>query len=255
MDITTQSEYYDQYWTSHKSDLNHHEICRLSEIFSAFGQIGLELGEQKDLSICDLGCGRGWLSDYLSRLGNVTAVDFSQEAVNVASSRFPNVKFVCANVLDYFPPEKFDLVLSSEVIEHIEDQLRYAEVISSILKPGGLLLMTCPNGLQKAAWKTDNASEQPIEKWLTPTALSNLLRSSLDIIRHETFYLYFSYAGIRRLFNAPKFRRLLSRIGMLRLVEVLRCQAGAGLYQLVVARKPRLTHEALKQSVKASQHT
>ncbi|MDO8450875.1 MAG: class I SAM-dependent methyltransferase [Rhodoferax sp.] len=237
MDITSQSQYYDQYWASHKNDLNHHEICRLAEIFSALGLIKLELGEQQHLSICDLGCGRGWLSDYLSRFGSVTAVDFSQEAVHSATSRYPNIEFICANVLNYSPSKKFDLVLSSEVIEHIDDQTRYAEVISSILKPGGLLLMTCPNGLQKSAWKEVNDSEQVIEKWLTPSTLKGLLKPNLDIIRQETFYLYFSYRGFRRLFNAPKFKRLMSTIGMLRLVEVLRCQAGAGLYQLVVARK------------------
>lgn len=237
MDIFSQSEYYDQYWTSHKSELNHHELCRLSEIFSALSLIKLEIGERQNLTICDLGCGRGWLSDYLSRFGNVTAVDFSQEAVNSASLRYPSIKFVCANVLEYSPAEKFDLVLSSEVIEHIDNQSRYADVISSILKPGGFLLMTCPNGAQKTAWKTENESEQPMEKWITCSALNKLLIPNLEIIRHDTFYLYFSYLGLRRLFNAPKFQRLLSSIGMLRVFEVLRCQAGAGLYQLVVARR------------------
>jgi SAM-dependent methyltransferase len=44
------------------------------------------------------------------------------------------------------PDECFDLVVSVEVIEHVEEDNRFVEEISRVLKPGGTFLLTTPNG-------------------------------------------------------------------------------------------------------------
>jgi ubiquinone biosynthesis O-methyltransferase len=75
-------------------------------------------------SILDVGCGGGLLSEALARLGgNVTGIDASEEAVQVACSRLGLMPL--AGKLDYrvalpeqLSGEQFDFVVSSEVIEH-----------------------------------------------------------------------------------------------------------------------------------------
>lgn len=237
MDITLQAGYYDEYWAKHTAHLNHHEIVRLSRVIAGLAEIWLQTDRETELRICDLGCGRGWLSAYLSNFGQVTAVDFSQEAIERAGCQYPKVAFECANVLAYSTENKFDVVVSSEVIEHIEEQARYLRVISQILRPGGFLLLTCPNECQWKAWASANQTAQLVEKWLSPQRLREMICDDFQVIQQETFYLYFSYAGLRRVANAPKVRRVLKSLGILSTVEALRCQLGAGLYQYVLAKK------------------
>ena len=44
-----------------------------------------------------------------------------------------------------FPPDSFDLILSHEVIEHVVDDRRCIAEIVRTLKPGGRLVLFCPN--------------------------------------------------------------------------------------------------------------
>lgn len=44
------------------------------------------------------------------------------------------------------PSEHYDLVVSVEVLEHVEDDERFVSEVSRVLKPGGRFLMTTPNG-------------------------------------------------------------------------------------------------------------
>jgi len=237
MDVATQARYYDDYWSAHRRALNHHEIVRVSELIRSYAEVASALPSDKHPRICDLGCGRGWLTDIMSRFGEAVGVDFSAEAVARAASDFPNATFVCANVLEFVSETKFDVVVSSEVIEHIDDQQRYVRTMADILVPGGFVLITCPNALQQRAWNKVNPTRQPIENWLTPAGLRNLLRPAFDITYQSTFYLYFTLDGIRRVTNAPKFVSALSSIGFLRAFEGLRYSLGAGLYQIAVARR------------------
>jgi 2-polyprenyl-3-methyl-5-hydroxy-6-metoxy-1,4-benzoquinol methylase len=237
MDVATQARYYDSYWSEHRRALNHHEIVRVSELIRSYADVAAAFPADKRPRICDLGCGRGWLTDILSRFGEAVGVDFSAEAVARAKTDFPNATFVCANVLEYAPEAKFDVVVSSEVIEHIDDQQRYVRTIADILAPGGFVLITCPNALQQPAWNKVNPTRQPIEKWLTPAGLRDLLLPAFDITYQSTFYLYFTLDGVRRVTNAPKVVSALSSVRMLRAFEGLRQSLGSGLYQIAVARR------------------
>ncbi|MHA2024388.1 MAG: class I SAM-dependent methyltransferase [Candidatus Thorarchaeota archaeon] len=109
----------------------------------------IELEELPDLSgkkLLHLQCHFGMDTLSLARLGaEVTGVDFSSEAIDLAKalnkSAGLDAKFICANVYD-IPEvlnEKFDIVFTSGgVIMWLPDLEKWAEVISSSLKPGGM---------------------------------------------------------------------------------------------------------------------
>ena len=103
-------------------------------------------------SICDLGCGNGYLANKLGVLGyNVTGVDAAESGIAIARKFHTanDVKFVCAQfgeeIVKILPREKeFDLVVSSDVIEHLYRPAVLMETACQILKPGGHLLICTP---------------------------------------------------------------------------------------------------------------
>lgn len=105
--------------------------------------------------VLEIGCGRGefaiWLSGQLPDL-NITAVDFSAEAISIATrdaaakSATLVLKQDNAEAL-HFADESFDYVVSCECIEHVEHPLHMAQEICRVLRPGGSFCLTTENYL------------------------------------------------------------------------------------------------------------
>lgn len=150
-------------------------------------------------SILDFGCGNGWLAALLTSFGKVTGVDVADKAIATASERFPNVEFICLNAemndKDPFFERKFDLVISSEVIEHIHEQKQYISNMMATLKPGGKFIITTPNGRWHEAWFAGErfSYQQPVENWLTADQLTSLLQPYASIDFSGSFYAQWLY--------------------------------------------------------------
>src|SRR5262249_9994144 len=96
-------------------------------------------------SICDLGCGNGHISGRLATLGyKVTGVDASASGIKIAKRTFPEVEFVDALIDRDLNVGQFDLVISSDVIEHLYRPSDLLEASISQLKPGGHVLLGTP---------------------------------------------------------------------------------------------------------------
>ena len=96
-------------------------------------------------SICDLGCGNGHISGRLAALGyHVTGVDASASGIQIARSAYPGVEFVHALIDRDLSLGKFDLVISSDVIEHLYRPSDLLEAAESQLKTGGHVLLGTP---------------------------------------------------------------------------------------------------------------
>ncbi len=108
-----------------------------------------DLVRGQPVSILDCGAGEGALSARLSDLGHdVTSIDIDQESFKCNKSKFTKINFDDPFEFDHFVKtnnNKFDVVLSTEVIEHIEDQWGYVRQLRKMLKPGGFLVITTPN--------------------------------------------------------------------------------------------------------------
>ncbi len=108
------------------------------------------------LNCLDIGCGGGILSEKLRRLGaNVTGIDASKSSIDIAKehakkSRLEiNYKCITTSELLEIKEEKalnkFDLVIASEVIEHVNDRRIFLSDISNLCRPGGLVIFTTIN--------------------------------------------------------------------------------------------------------------
>lgn len=96
-------------------------------------------------SICDLGCGNGHITGRLAALGyQVTGVDASASAIQIARRAYPGVQFVQALIDRDLNVGQFDLVISSDVIEHLYRPSDLLEATISLLKPGAHFLLGTP---------------------------------------------------------------------------------------------------------------
>lgn len=98
--------------------------------------------------VLDAGCGarRGaWALAKTAR--KVVGIDYSSKAIEYARRRFSrdNIEYKVMNCCELdFPDNTFDVAVSLEVIEHIEDQRRYLSQMSRVLKPGGIYIGSTP---------------------------------------------------------------------------------------------------------------
>jgi SAM-dependent methyltransferase len=236
--LDQQRVYYNRFWTDRAIAPDSQEVLRLAKILEGCSMVMDHLSPPDRMPrICDLGCGRGWLSAELARFGAVTGVDLSTEGVRLAAERWPHVSFVAADVLAWRVSEPFDLVVSSEVIEHIPDKARFVATVDAIVRPGGYAIITTPTQRAKRAYFARGFEPQMIEEWLSPGELWRLLSPRFVVLRHETFLFDFANSGIYRLANSTKLKNLFRMIGLQHFYNGIRQTAGLGLYQILIAQK------------------
>ncbi len=108
------------------------------------------------LNCLDIGCGGGILSEKLRRLGaNVTGIDASKSSIDIAKEHAKNsrleINYKCITTSELIEINKekalnkFDLVIASEVIEHVYDRRIFLSDISNLCRPGGLVIFTTIN--------------------------------------------------------------------------------------------------------------
>ncbi|HVP10000.1 MAG TPA: methyltransferase domain-containing protein [Phycisphaerae bacterium] len=106
------------------------------------------LGDQ-DLTgrtLLDAGCGTGWFSLEACRRGaKVTALDIGPRLLDQVRRKC-DATTVCGDVLDLdFEDGAFDVVISSECIEHTRNPRRAVHELVRVCRPGGLIAITTPN--------------------------------------------------------------------------------------------------------------
>lgn len=100
--------------------------------------------------ILDVGCGNGIISIHLGKQGfNVTGIDVSEKTIETARNNnpFPNVRFRVQSAEELEASgELFDVIVCSEVLEHLHDPGALLSVLNASLKEDGILVVTVPNG-------------------------------------------------------------------------------------------------------------
>lgn len=125
-----------------------------SERLAFYGRVRQQVASLnlKPNDILDVGCGAGHLLSALADLypgATTCGVDFSREAIGIARRVHPASRF---EVMSIFELEKlqtqFDLVVCTEVIEHLEAADVAVEKLMSVCRQGGTVVITVPDGRQ-----------------------------------------------------------------------------------------------------------
>ena len=107
------------------------------------------------ISILDVGCGGGLLSEPMARLGaNVVGIDASKKNIGVAKHHLKksdlNIKYFNASPENFSYKEKFDVILNMEIVEHVENVEKFINVSSELLKKNGIMFIATLNQTLKS---------------------------------------------------------------------------------------------------------
>ena len=109
------------------------------------------------LSLLDIGCGGGLLSEPMARLGfAVTAVDASEDGLGAARAHAEavglSIDYRCATAEALLAEGSgpFDVVLNMEVIEHVADPGQFLRDTARLIAPGGLMFLATLNRTLKS---------------------------------------------------------------------------------------------------------
>jgi 2-polyprenyl-3-methyl-5-hydroxy-6-metoxy-1,4-benzoquinol methylase len=96
----------------------------------------------------DVGCSGGFMVEAAREAGFAAAgIDLDRPSIDYARRHYPANEFHCGTVEDLAAtaPDPFDVVYTSEVIEHVPQVRSFCEHISKLLRPGGVLYITTPD--------------------------------------------------------------------------------------------------------------
>ncbi len=143
---------------------------------------------ERGMRVLDFGCGTGYGAALLSKGGAaVDGVDSSPAAITYANANFggSSVRFVVADLMKPLPapctPRSYDLVASSEVLEHVVDPFAFVQGMAESVNDGGVCFVGTPNRL----WSFDHVPDGHLLARshlmeFTPPALRALLATVFD---------------------------------------------------------------------------
>jgi len=102
-------------------------------------------------SLLDIGCGSGNLLSVLKKSGfeNIYGSDFSNESVSLNSQKFgTRIFYADIREIKFFEGRIYDVVICSDVLEHIQDDKTAVKNIGRILNDNGILIISVPYNMK-----------------------------------------------------------------------------------------------------------
>ena len=151
--------------------------------------------------VLDVGTSTGTNLRLLNNMGfeEVTGLDLNPEAIRFCAEKgLGDVKLGDIENLP-FENETFDLVLATDIIEHVDDDARAVRELQRVLAPGGKLLITVP--AFTALWGHNDDTSHHKRRYVAREVLALIKSAGLHIRRdfYFNFLLFFSIWGARQL--------------------------------------------------------
>jgi 2-polyprenyl-3-methyl-5-hydroxy-6-metoxy-1,4-benzoquinol methylase len=190
------------------------------------------------MKVLDVGCGTGWLCALLMPFGMVTGIDFTEEVLDRARTRNPEVRYITGDFLEAGFKNEFDVVVSMEVISHLTDQPAFIHKCWEALKPGGYLMLATQNKyVYEHRAETAPPSPSQVRKWLTPRTLRKILEPEFEIIQLTSVYPD-GHKGILRIVNSPRVNGLVARVVPQVQLDAMKERMLLGMTLMALAQKP-----------------
>jgi 2-polyprenyl-3-methyl-5-hydroxy-6-metoxy-1,4-benzoquinol methylase len=207
-------------------------------------------------SIADLGCGHGGtllLFAKLNRQAKITGIDYSSVAIEKAAriaADDPRIETKVADLTRGELPAGFDVVYSSQVIEHLEDREAFVRNIHASIAPGGMLLLATVYKTRWARYIYRNAKGENV---LDPTHVHECMdldelpamlnKAGFEVVDYDLTLFRFPIIDIQLKLLTRMFKTsLMWRIANSSLVMMVRRWTGLpvfGFYNLQIVAKKR----------------
>lgn len=142
--------FYERYWQNAEESIPTKDPTTSKRLELLFCTLKKTMAGKK---VLDAGCGVGFFTNAIYEAGfESVGMDISEKAISEAHLKYPGIQFQC-NALDTrwpFEDGSFDVVFSTEVIEHIHGIYEMFAEMNRVLKKEGMLILTTPyHGLIK----------------------------------------------------------------------------------------------------------
>jgi SAM-dependent methyltransferase len=211
-----------------------------------------QIGLAREAAVLDIGTSTGTNLRMLRTLGynNVQGLDVSDDAIRYCIEKgFHSVRQgdVCSMP---FVSNAFDLILATDIIEHVDDDARAIKEIARVLKPSGAVLITVPTF--RCLWGLQDKVARHKRRYRKGELLKLVMASGMQIERQYYFnYVLFIPIWLARRFirwfrlgltsesevNSPTINRLLSIVFGIDTMTAPRLHPPFGVSALVLARK------------------
>lgn len=169
----------------------------------------LEILEKEPTKICETGCGEGEITTYIKQCmpkAHIDAFDISEKVILNATEQHDNIDFFVGNIynMEVIEPKQgkkhilntneYDLVVCSEVLEHLEEPENALKKINEITADKGYILLSVPN---EPIWRICNMARGKylkqlgntpghIQHWSKRAFCKMLTKNNMRIIETKT---------------------------------------------------------------------
>ncbi len=180
---------------------------------------------ERDFRYLDIGCGEGDMALGLAKLGasHITGVDIVARRISAATANMDRlqlkgrVEFLHQDIHNWSPPDRYDVVLSHEALEHIRDPKSFLQLLKRFVRPHGIVVLAfgplfhSPSGDHMYGffripipWRGALFSEKAIlrlrREQFRPTDEASVYQEiigGLNLLRYSEFLRYTADAGWR----------------------------------------------------------
>lgn len=178
---------------------------RLALLNELFGETSrhflLKAGLRSGQRVLEIGCGTGnmtgWIADQVGKQGHVTAVDISQEQIDIAKENnksHDNIAFIVKSLFELSDLSPFDLIYSRFVIMHQTQSVDALQSLMSLLKPGGAIVCEEGTNSVSACCPHSDVFQRYRDLLLVLYKMKNI-----DYNIGEKMHLYFHQLGLKNI--------------------------------------------------------
>jgi ubiquinone/menaquinone biosynthesis C-methylase UbiE len=174
------TQYFDTLGDKFDAYMSNYDVERRIELI--FNNL-IKESSLKELEILEVGCGTGKISEIIVKLGGIlTVLDIGKSLVSNVSERL-SCKGIVGDACQLpFDDETFEIIISSECIEHTLNPRHAIKEMCRVCKRGGYVCLTTPNKLwYPLLLISQNIGLRKfsgIENWIFPYEASNVMRKS-----------------------------------------------------------------------------
>ena len=141
-------ELYDRFYGDAEAIEKYYQGHRMEFYKEVAGLLRTENAGVDGKSVLDVGCGVGYLLAEIGKAfkpSSLSGSDFSEEAMMASRQKFPGIVFFQHDIGNPLR-EKYDMIICTEVLEHLEKPWLGLKNLRDALNPGGGLVLTVPEG-------------------------------------------------------------------------------------------------------------
>jgi 2-polyprenyl-3-methyl-5-hydroxy-6-metoxy-1,4-benzoquinol methylase len=100
----------------------------------------------KSAHVLELGFGDGLVTSALAQSDcQLTLIEGAKTLVDIASSKHPNIKCIETLFEEFYPKNRFDVILASHVLEHVDNPQELLKLMATWLTDTGKIIVVVPN--------------------------------------------------------------------------------------------------------------